>query len=400
MLLDVLKILKAKLYPNATQRRAMVEYLDQARYVFNQCLAGRRDAYAAEKKTLTRYQQTGMLTAERATDDRLRAVPVEVARDAIRRVDLAFQHFFRRVKEKAKKCGYPRFKGANRYNSFTIADCGNVVKGGRIRVSGIDTPICQRGLQPIEGKIKRLTIVRRADEWHARILVEDGLAVPPLKPVKSAIGIDLGLYSFIATSAGETVACPQHYRRLAAKLRRVGKRVSRRVKGSNRRRHAVLQLQKVQAKIADCRLDFLHKLSRQLVDKHQLIVAEKLNIKGLARTRLAKSVLDAGWGIFLNMVDYKAARAGSRLIQVDPAYTSQQCSQCAFVVPKTLGERVHKCSCGLTLDRDVNAARVVLARGLSISTPDPARDRSDVETRQPDGQRATAESLKRRVLSS
>ena len=393
------RVLKSKLYPNATQTRALAEYLDQGRYVYNMALAQRRDAWQQEGKSVTRFDQNKSLTAERAKDERLRHVPVAVARDAIRRVDLAFAGFFRRVKAKAGKAGYPRFKGRNRYNGFSIGQkCENIVTGGRIRVSGIDTPIRCRGLQPVEGTIKRLTVVRRADGWFARILVEDGLAVPALKPVESAIGIDLGLHAFIATSKGEIVECPKHYRKLEAKLRQANKRVARRKRGSNRRRKAVIQLQRIHAKIADCRSDFTHKLSRRLVDEHQLIVAEKLNVKGMVRSTLAKSVLDAGWSQFTSQLAYKAERAGCQFLQVNPHHTSQICSGCGQIVPKTLSERVHRCDCGLILDRDLNAAINVLTRGLSGSTPSSGGDEvMCAETNKPAPVRRTARSRKRIV---
>ena len=355
----MLKTLKAKLYPNAAQACALVEYLDQGRYVFNQALAQRRDVWVAEKRNVGEFDQCRTLTCERANDERLRNVPLQVERDALRRVDLAFAAFFRRVKAKVKKCGYPRFKSRKRYNSFSIGGlgCRNVVKNGKLKVSGIDTLIRCRGLQPVVGEIKSLTIVRRAGEWFARILIDDGMVLPPLRDVESAIGIDLGLHAFVATSNGETVECPKHYRRMEGR-------------------------------------DFTHKLSRKLVNEHQLIVAEKLNITGMVRSKLAKSILDAGWSRFTSQLTYKAERAGCQFVQVNPHNTSQMCSECGQIVPKDLSVRVHECECGLVLDRDVNAARNILTRGLS-STFDEVIIGQYVETCKTSSLRGGAKSLKR-----
>lgn len=362
--MNVLRTLKCKLYPNETQALRLTAYLDTARHIFNRCLEIRRDAWKNEKQSISRYDQDKMLTQWRRDSPRLAAVPVLVSRDAIRRVDLGFQHFFRRVREGNGKVGYPRFKSANRYNSFGIENCGNVVRDGRIRISGIETHIRCRGLEPVTGKIKSLRIVRRAGQWFARILVDDGLEPPPKVPVVKAIGIDLGLKHFLVTSDGTKVGAPRIFRQLESRLKHANKVVSRRKKGSKRRRKAVVRLQRVHGRIADCRDDFTHQLSKHLVSRYDLIAAEKLNIKGMVRSNLAKSILDAGWAGFLWKLSYKLETLGRTFIQVPPAYTSQVCSQCGQIVPKKLSERTHKCDCGLMLGRDHNAARNILALAL------------------------------------
>lgn len=364
------RVLKAKLYPNTTQQRALTEYLGQACYVYNKCLAERRDAWKDENKSISRFDQTKHLTAWRKEDERLRKTPCEIERDAIHRVDLGFQSFFRRIKDKAKKAGYPRFKSARRYNSFSFGvGTTNFLKGGRISIPHVTQSIRCRGLQEADGTIKRITVVRRPDGWFARVLIDDGKPEPAQVPVVKSVGLDMGLNSFLTTSEGEHVECPKYYRKLARQLRRTQKRVSRRKKGSHRRCKAVRRLQLVHQRIKDCREDFTHKFSKRLAGQYDLIAAEKLNIKGMVRSKLAKSILDAGWGGFLSQLSYKMARAGKTFVQVNPAYTSQTCSQCGAIVPKMLSERVHKCLCGLVLDRDENAARNVLALGVNTPTP-------------------------------
>lgn len=365
----MLRVLKCKLYPNAQQSRQLTEYIDFSRHTYNRALEHRIHAVKANGKGIDYQTQQKQLTHQRHADPALAAIPCEVERDGLRRVDAGFKHFFRRCREGAKRKGFPRFKSAARYNSFTITGCAGAVNNGRIRVTGI-APIRCRGLQASPYAPKRLTITRRAGQWHARILIDDQQLVPPKRPIKRTVGIDMGLNHFLATSDGQFVDCPKHYRRLQPALRRAQRLVSRRNKGSNRRKCAIQKVQRIHAKIADCRDDFTHKLSKQLVADYDLIAAEKLNIRGMVRSNLAKSILDAGWGQFLFRCGYKAESAGATFIQGNPACTSQECSRCGQIVPKDLSVRVHDCPCGLRIDRDVNAGRNVLFRALQqLSTP-------------------------------
>jgi putative transposase len=184
--------------------------------------------------------------------------------------------------------------------------------------------------------------------------------VPEIKPnfnPDKITGIDVGLKDFLTTSEGETVAIPQHYRKAQKRLRVIQKRVSRRKKGSNRRQKAVRQLGKQHKKVADKRKDFNFKTANYLLSKYDLVAHEELNIKGLARTRLAKSVLDAGWSSFLSILTNKAENAGLLVVPVSAHNTSQDCSNCGKRVPKKLHIRWHDCpDCGCSKDRDHNAA--------------------------------------------
>jgi putative transposase len=373
---SVLKVLKCKLYPNARQSRHLAEYIEASRQTYNRALEHRIHAVKANGKGIDYNTQTKQLTLQRKVDPSIAAVPCEVERDGLRRVDAGFKNFFRRCKEGAKRKGFPRFKSRTRYNSFTDASASNCLKDGRVKIVGIERPIRCRGLQPGCHSPKRVTIKRIAGEWFARILIDDQQPTPSKRPIKRTVGIDMGLNHFLATSDGEFVDCPKHYRKLQPALRRAQRLVSRRKKGSNRRKLALLRVQRIHAKIANCRDDFTHKLSKKLVDNYDLIAAEKLNIRGMVRSNLAKSILDAGWGIFLFRCGYKALNARATFIQGNPAGTSQECSQCGQTVPKGLSVRIHECSCGLRIDRDVNAGRNVLFRALQkLSTlPEAIRD--------------------------
>jgi putative transposase len=365
----VLRAVKFRLYPNSEQSQRLTDYIDSSRGIFNRALEQRIYAIKENGKGIDYPAQQKQLTLQRRAG--MNEIPVDIQRDGLRRIDVAFKNFFRRCKEGAKKKGFPRFKSANRYNSFTAGNAADFAKDGRVKIPGIDRPIRCRGMQTITGKQKQLTIIRRAGKWFGRILVDDGQQPPVKKPIKSPIGIDMGLNSFLTTSAGDKIDCPRHYRRLSYRLRRAQRLFCRRKKGSKRRGRALLSLQRVHAKIADCRDDFTHKLSKEFVGKYDLIAAEKLNIRGMIRSNLAKSILDAGWGKFLFRIGYKAENAGATFIQGNPKNTSIDCSDCGTPVPKTLKDRVHCChNCGLTMDRDQNAARNVLKRATSsLSTP-------------------------------
>ena len=216
--------------------------------------------------------------------------------------------------------------------------------------------------------IKTATITRKVDGWYFTLSLQDP-SVPEWSPDpptwENTMGIDLGLSSFLVTDEGEAVEVPQHYRRAQKPLKRLQRSVSRKQKGSNRYQKAVKRLSKAHQKVANQRRDFHHKTARKLLQTRKHIAHEALDIKGLARTRLAKSVHDAGWGQFLQILAAKAERAGLLTIAGDPRGSSQGCSGCGREVPKKLHERWHDCpSCGLRLSRDHNSARVIKSRAV------------------------------------
>jgi putative transposase len=203
--------------------------------------------------------------------------------------------------------------------------------------------------------------------FYLTLSLEDQ-TVPEIKPDFNSdkiTGIDIGLKEFLTTSEGETVAIPQHYRKAQKRLRVIQKRVSRRKKESNRRQKAVKQLGCQHKKVADKRKDFHFKTTNYLLSKYDVVAHEDLNVKGLARTRLSKSVLDAGWSSFLSILTNKAVNAGLLVVLVSARNTSQDCSNCGEKVPKKLHIRWHDCPhCGCSLDRDHNAAINIKNRAL------------------------------------
>jgi putative transposase len=285
----------------------------------------------------------------------------QVLQDCVERVKKTFDRWFK-GDSKGKRSGRPRFKGQGRYRSFTFPqmkqDCidGKFIKLPKI---GKVKVILHRSI-PDGFKIKTATITQKADGWYVTLSLEDA-SVPELSPelptLDNTIGIDMGLKSFLVTDEGKEVPIPQHYRKAQKRLGRLQRSLSRKKKGSERRKKAIKRVAKAHQKVANQRKDFHCKTAKRLLNKGKHIGHEALNIKGIARTRMAKSTYDAGWGTFLQILSVKAVNAGLMTIAVNPNGTTQNCSGCGQKVPKEIQDRWHSCPhCGLELDRDHNAA--------------------------------------------
>ncbi len=361
-----------RLYPTALQEGAFFDVLNVTRRIYNHFLEHRQKAYRRRKESVSYNSQTAMLTRWRRNDSRIATVPYNFSREALKRLDRAFKSFFRRVKDGAEP-GYPRFKGRDRWRSFEVLQTGNYVRDGKIRVPKLGLVRC-RNLRDFEGITRSLRIIRKADRWFAQLLIDDGQEAPPRRPIERTIGLDLGLTHFVVGSDGHAIPAPKYFRKLEQKLARAQREVSRKRKGSQNRRKAVVKLQRMHLRVVDARADFAHKLSKFYVDRYDLIAVEALNIENMIKGRLTKGIMDAAWNQFLWDLSYKAERAGMQVVAVNPRGTTQNCSQCGQVVPKTLRDRVHHCpSCGLKLSRDHNAARNILNRGLEIVSNTPGR---------------------------
>jgi putative transposase len=358
-----LKTFVYKLRLTPEQAALLTETVETCRYLYNHALGERKAAYGERGESIGFVRQSASLPALKRESPYLPRVHSQVLQDVLHRVDRAFQAFFRRVKAGATP-GYPRFKGRGWYDSFTYPQWGNGVKlgGGRLILSKIGALRLHTD-RPLEGTPKTCTIVRKVDGWYASIACE---VVPsPLPPTGKAVGVDVGLESFATLSNGAQIANPRYYRAAERKLKQAQRRLSRRVKGSNRRRKARELLAKVHLRVKRARQDFAHKTARTLVTEYDQIAVEKLNIRGMVRNHpLAKSISDVGWGLFLNILIAKAASAGRVVVEVNPAGTSQVCAQCGECVPKRLAVRWHSCPyCGCELHRDHNAALNILKRG-------------------------------------
>jgi putative transposase len=353
-----------KLRPTRAQKARLEQTLETCRWLYNHALAHRKDTWEHTARSLGFAQQSAALPAMKKALPFLPLVHSQVLQDVLHCVDRSFENFFRRCRN-GEKPGYPRFKGAGWYDSFTFPQWGNGVnlRDGRLYLSGIGTLRLAKD-RPLHGIPKTCTLIRRADGWYACIPCE--VEPCPFPETGQSIGVDLGIETFATLSNGEPIENPRLYRHAQKQLRKAQRRLSRRVKGSNRRNKARVLVARAHLKVKRARLDFCHKVALDLVKRFDVIYVEKLNIRGMVKNHpLAKAISDAGWGLFLNVLRAKAASAGRVVVAVNPAGTSQTCSGCGAHVPKTLKDRWHTCPhCDRSLHRDHNAAiRVVQVGG-------------------------------------
>jgi putative transposase len=373
-----------KLRPTADQAAQMSTWLDMLRCQYNWLLGERFDwwemnrcalnacplicSIAAPKEKLNYYQQKRSLTVLKRERPWYKAVHSQVLQAMVKRVDLAFERFVQ-GDANGKRSGRPRFKQAGRYRTFTYpqmkADC---IQNGRIVLPKIGAVKLILHRHILEGfDVKTANVTRKADGWYVGLLLECKEVPEPLPSINLAksVGIDVGLKDFLATSDGEYVCIPQFFRQSEKKLAKLQRQLARQVKGSHRWRKQAGRIAKLHLHITRQRRDFFSKTWDWLFSKYDVVAHEKLNIKGLARTRLAKSILDAAWGQFLEMGAWKAEKAAKLTAPQNPRATSIDCSGCGERVPKTLADRDHTCpSCGLVLCRDVNAAKNILNRAV------------------------------------
>jgi putative transposase len=356
---------KYRLYPNKKQTAALENHLDLLRELYNAAIQERRDAWKMNRVRVTGFDQINQIPAIRASRPDMMLIRSRVLAQTLRQADKAFSAFFRRVKA-GEYPGYPRFKGKAFFNTFHYNASGfRLINDNRLQLSSVGQVKIKLS-RAVEGTIKEVCVKREGSKWYA-ILSCDGIPECPLPLTSASVGIDVGIESFATLSDGEQIANPRCYESSQRKLRIAQRRVSRRKKGSNGRRKAVAVLRNVHQKIVNQRVDFQHKVSTDLISRYDLIAVEGLNVKGLARMRLAKQVLDASWSSFIDKLSYKAECAGRTFVKVNPNGTSQICSSCGERCEKALSVRMHHCShCGLSLHRDHNAALNILRLGQSL----------------------------------
>ena len=358
----MLRTFQCRLYPNATQRHALEFVLRDNAETYNAALAERRDAWKLERKAITYRMQQDELT-ELRRDEQFARVACDIQRDPLRRVDRAFQAFFRRCKA-GQKPGFPRFRSHLRYDSFGFSL--PVVNSERLRIPNVGQ-IKLRGGRSIAGKAKCCTVKRDGNRWTASVVCDIGPA-PGKRMVTNAVGIDMGLTTLATLSDGTEIENPRWTRQHEDLIAAANRLLARKHKRSKNRIRAREALHRAHQRAANARRNYLHHVSKWLVGNYDLIAHEALNIKGMAQGHFAKSIMDAAWSILLSQVRYKAESAGVYAIAVNPRGTSQMCSGCGRNVPKKLAQRVHSCPhCGLVLGRDHNAGRNILALGINAA---------------------------------
>ena len=360
------KTFRYQLLPTPEQKQVLERTLMLCRHVYNAAIGERREAWRIRGITVTYFQQKAELPGIKEAMPEYGEVYSQVLQDVVLRAERIYQAFFRRMRE-GEKPGFPRFKGRNRYHSFTYPQYGAhgsaVLDGGLLSLSKIGC-IRVRLHSPLEGTIKTVTLCREASGWYVCFSYAE-VPAQPLPKTGQETGIDLGLESFATRADGEQIGNPRYYRKSQRYLRFCQRRVVRREKGGKRRAKAVQLLAKAHWHIANQRRDFHHKEACELVAHYDVIYHEDLRVRNMVKTHcLATSISDAGWSQFLTILAFKAASAGKRVVAVNPAFTSQRCSGCGTMVWKRLSTWWHKCpTCGLSLHRDHNSARDILRLG-------------------------------------
>ena len=276
--------------------------------------------------------------------------------------------FFNRLKTGTDKAGFPRFRSRDRYHSFVLKQAGWKLEHSNLYVKNVGR-FKLKLHRPIQGDIKTVTITQaRTGKWFVVFSCDNVPEKIYPEPIHDSIGLDVNISNFLTDSEGVVVENLKYFRNGEKYLRLCQRRLSRRKKGSNSRRNARLLLVKAHEHVCNQRQDFLHKIANTYVSTYSNIYVENLKIKNMIKNKhLSKSIADVSWGKFFELVSYKAVEAGRTLLKVRPHNTSQLCSKCGNIVPKTLKERVHDCkNCGLVLTRDHNSAINILKRGLGI----------------------------------
>jgi putative transposase len=351
-----------------TQRHHLERMLDLCRYVYNETLATRKNAYEQRGESLNYYATAKLLPLWKQAKPELKQVHSQVLQNVQIRVDLAFQAFFRRVKQGEKEVGYPRFKGYGWYDSLTYPQYGNgvVLQDRMLRLSKVgDVKVVLH--RPLEGTIKTVTIRRNLGKWYACFSVE--VEPKPLPLSSEMVGIDLGLKTFAVLSNGEQIKRHRWMKQDAKDVARLQRKKEKLPKGSKQRKKALRALNHAYQRATNRRTNFAHQQSRKLVKRYGVLVFEALDIqemRGNGNNVINRNLADVAWGQFVQFTMYKAENAGRDVVRVNPRGTTQDCSGCGRIVRKDLSVRVHDCPhCGLKLDRDLNAALNILARGLA-----------------------------------
>jgi putative transposase len=356
-----------RLLPLKSQHRALERLCAAQRELYNAALEERIDCYRKTGKTRTYIDQCKALTECRRELPEMGALPVNLQRWTLKRMDDAFQGFFRRIKARSGNAGFPRFRGQGRWEAFGFNEFSGIqFDGRRLRLAGMPGGLKLHVHRPLPDSADIRSCVFRRDSrgWHVGLQI--AVAEAQKRSVASAIGVDLGLKVFAYCSDNVIIPNPRFAQRAEKELRRRQRALSRCKRGSHRRHKVRAQVARLHRKIADTRNSWLHQRSAELVRRADLIAVEDLKVSKLVRhPTLARSISDASWSRFVSMLDYKAAKAGGHLIRVDPRNTSQKCSGCGELVPKLLAVRTHACpTCGLNIDRDHNASLNIFRAGI------------------------------------
>lgn len=366
--MEIKRAYRFRFNPTPEQEQVLARTFGCARFAYNHMLRLRTDAWFKEQKRVGYHDTSALLTELKKTPEHawlneVSSVPVQ---QALRHLQTAFANFF------AKRAAYPAFKRKDGPQSAEYTTSAFKWDGKAIKLAKMDAPLAIRWSRtlPKAAKVTTVTVSKdAAGRYFVSLLCDDTVAPKPEAAGK--VGIDLGLTHFAILSTGEKIAAPNTFRKNEAKLAKLQRRLAKKQKGSKNRAKARLKVSRLHARITDARRDFLHKLSTRLISENQVIAVETLAVSNMQKNRcLAKSISDASWSEFVRQLEYKAQWYGRTLVGIDRWYpSSKRCSDCGHTAPKMpLSVREWTCpECGSIHDRDVNAARNVLAAGLAAS---------------------------------
>jgi len=366
--MDIKRAYRFRCYPTPEQEVILARTFGCARFAYNHMLRLRTDAWFQRQERIGYHETSAALTALKKQPEfvwlnEVSSVPVQ---QALRHLQTAFANFF------AKRTKYPSFKRKDGPQSAEYTTSAFKWDGKTLKLAKMDAPLAIRFSRtiPRAAKVTTVTVSKdAAGRYFVSMLCDDTVSAKP--DAAGKVGIDLGLTHFAILSTGEKIAAPNMFRRHEAKLAKLQRRLAKKQKGSARRVKAKRKVARLHAKVADARRDFLHKLSTRLINENQVIAIESLAVSNMQKNRcLAKSISDASWSEFVRQLEYKAQWYGRTLIGIDRWYpSSKRCSDCGHTVSKlSLSVREWVCpECGTIHDRDINAARNVLAAGLAVS---------------------------------
>ncbi|QNO14179.1 IS200/IS605 family element transposase accessory protein TnpB [Alkalicella caledoniensis] len=373
----MLKAYKYRIYPNEMQKKQLAKTFGCARFVYNYYLAEKIKLYKDKQESLSKIDCNNHLNRELKKElIWLKEVDKFALTNSIYNLDTAYQHFFRRVKQGKDKTGFPRFKSrhSNRL-SYTTNFTNNNIKidfsDNKIKLPKLKW-IESKVHREFDGKIKSANIVQNTSgRYFVSILVDTETKDLPLPKVDKTIGLDLGISNFLIDSDGNTISNPKILYKHERKLAKLQRQLAKKQKTSNNRNKMRIKVARLHEKISDTRRDFLHKLSKQIINENQVIVSEDLNVRGMVRNhKLAKAISDVSWSEFTRQLEYKANWYCRTYVKIDRLFPSSQlCSHCGFKNTKTksLSVREWTCdNCGNEHDRDINASRNILQEGLRM----------------------------------
>lgn len=359
-------VFEYRLRPNQAQVERFMQVLIGTRHLYNAALEEWKKHLDETGKYLHPYEQD-----KRYNKITYPSLPAGVVDQTLKRLHKALSRFFA-FRREGRACGFPRFKSARQWRCIEFRDHKNGLRGNYFQAGHLcGWKIRTIVHRPLEGKFKYARIILRSSGWYLQCVceVEQPKSLPKTGQV---IGLDVGIKSLVADSNGNIIENPRHLKAGLKTLAHAQRNLARKQKGSERRKKQIRILARHHERIANRRKDYLHKVSRQYVNQYDTIVVEDLNIEGMLKNHyLARAIADASWYMLRQMLEYKAERAGRKLIAVPARFTSQRCSECGEIVQKSLSVRTHVCPhCGYMDDRDINAAKNILRKGLDEAIVD------------------------------